>query len=56
MSAVQKGFEKDAVNLQDFLGAIRKLSGKQFKQLHKMGKINEKMNGSQQYAQFTGYQ
>ena len=31
MSAVQKGFEKDAVNLQDFLGAIRKLSGKQFK-------------------------
>ena len=45
MSSVQKGFEKGAVDLPDFLQAIRKLAGKQFKQLHKMGKINEKMNG-----------
>ena len=56
MSAVQKGFEKEAVDLPNFLQAIRKLSGKQFKQLHKMGKINEKMNGGQQPVAFTGYQ
>ena len=55
MSAVQKGFEKDAINLPDFLQSIRKLSGKQFKQLHKMGKINEKMCGAHQHVPFTGY-
>jgi tRNA uridine 5-carbamoylmethylation protein Kti12 len=53
MSAVQKGYEKNAIDLPDFLQTIRRLSGKQFKQLHKMEKINEKMVGNS--AQFTGY-
>lgn len=39
MGAVKKGFEKEAINLQDFLKTIRQLSMKQCKQIIKMQKI-----------------
>ena len=44
MAAVKKGFEKDSINLQDFLKTIRQLSMKQCKQINKMQKINAALN------------
>ena len=44
MAAVKKGFEKDAISLQDFLKQIRQLSMKQCKQINKMQKINAALN------------
>ena len=40
MAAVKKGFEKNAVPLNEFLKIIRQLSAKQCKQVHKMQKIS----------------
>ena len=39
MAAVKKGFEKNAVNLNEFLKIIRQLSEKQCKIVHKLQKI-----------------
>ena len=39
MAIVKKGFEKDAISVQDFLKQIRQLSMKQCKQITKMHKI-----------------
>jgi len=39
MAIVKKGFEKDAIPVQDFLKQIRQLSMKQCKQITKMHKI-----------------
>ena len=36
MGVVKKGFDKESVNLQDYLKTIRGLNSKQFKQLYKM--------------------
>ena len=46
MAAVKKGFEHDVCDLKEFLAQIRALAGKQCKQITKMMKIKEALNGS----------
>jgi hypothetical protein len=36
MAVVKKGYEKDAVDIKDFLKTVRELSKKQAKQINKM--------------------
>lgn len=54
MSSCQKAFDKDALNLEEFLKVIRQLSTKQCKQMWKMQKIEKALNPGQQ--EFKGYQ
>ena len=44
MAAVKKGFEKGVIDIEDFLATIRKLSGKQAKQIAKMRKLEAYLN------------
>jgi hypothetical protein len=39
MTALKKAYEKDLLTLQEYLQQVRKLSGKQFKQILKRNKI-----------------
>ena len=39
MAALKKAYEKDLLTLQEYLQHVRKLSGKQFKQILKRNKI-----------------
>lgn len=39
MAALKKAYEKDLLTLQEYLQQVRKLSGKQFKQILKRNKI-----------------
>lgn len=54
MGAVKKGFEKDAIDLPEYLKTIRSLAMKQAKQYNKMMKINQYMESSNQ-GQQNGY-
>lgn len=54
MAAIKKGYEKDAVSIEDFLKQVRALAVKQCKQLQKLKKIDDAMNGGQ-HQKFTGY-
>jgi len=39
MAVLKKSYEKDQISMQEFLQQVRKLSGKQFRQVVKRNKI-----------------
>jgi hypothetical protein len=55
MISCQKAFDKDAIDLSEFLKCIRQLAAKQCKQIGKMERLNKAINPSGQ-EQFRGYQ